>query len=176
LYSSPLTKFSQGDILEPVPHLFFDGPLSVAVGDRTTRSTGPIICTATSERAIILTPDCEIDKPKVRRWLICPVMPIETVAADNRQNVRDNKVFSRFYLPPYEDILSEGFADFNQISTISAGLLVTVNRTASLDEEGRSALYAQFMRWLTRWRLKAVRCPYCQKDIDLTATLPTRST
>jgi hypothetical protein len=155
--------------------VFFDGPLPIAVGDRTTRSTGSSICTAISERAIILTPDCEIDKPKVRRWLVCPVIPIEAVATENRQNVRDNKIFSRFYLPPFEEILSESFVDFNQISTISAGLLVTVNRTVSLDEEGRSALYAQFTRWFTRWRLKAVRCPHCQKDMDLTATLPTRS-
>lgn len=174
MYSPPLTEFSQGDILEQVPHLFFDGPLPAALDDTVKHSTGPMVCTAVSERAIILTPDCEIDKPKVSRWLVCPVMPIEAVAEDNRQNVRDNRIFSRFYLPPYRGILNECFVDFNQISTISAGLLVTVNRTVSLDDEGRSALYAQFTRWLTRWRLKAVRCPHCQKDIDLTATLPTR--
>ena len=47
-------------------------------------------------------------------------------------------------------------------------------RIATLDTTGRFALYAQFVRWISRWELTELTCPQCGIEIPAEDILPVR--
>ncbi len=123
---------------------------------------------------MVITPDCEIDK-KIAYWHICPVVPLSKLKGSVQGDVKRNRVYSRFFLPQYQDVLPDSFVDFNHLSTIKADFVQTGRRVLSLSDLGRHGLYAQFVRWLTRWELKNIDCPNCATTFNPLASLPVRS-
>ncbi len=77
-------EVSQGDVFDSLPFAY------------VTRDVGsPLVDHA---RAILLTYDCEYDKPSTRFVTAAIVFRLSEVPTDRRGNVRKNRVFSTFYL------------------------------------------------------------------------------
>jgi hypothetical protein len=49
----------------------------------------------------------------------------------------------------------------NHSTTLDRKFVRNATRILSLSDLGRKALYAQYIRWLTRWQLNEIRCPSC---------------
>jgi len=188
LYETPRADFSQGDIIESVPHLYLHGPLLAAQKEAETiyrvkgepfpsfddKQGQTILASCKRQRALLLTHDCEIDKPQTNRWLVCPVVPVVLLAPETRDRARRNRIFSMLHLPAYRDRLPESFVDFNQISTIDRALVSGAARLVSLSDIGRRALYGQFIRWISRWQLRELNCPNCDVAFNPADNLPVR--
>ncbi len=189
LYEAPREQPGQGDILEFLPHVFLDGDL-IALNPETEvtfkaavepfssfddKGGQPIVATCKRQKAIVLSPDCEIDKSHVRRWIVSPVVPIVKLSDRNRDIVRRNRTYAMFHLPKYRDVLPESYVDFNQVTTLGADLVKAAQRLTSLSDLGRRGLYIQFIRWFTRWELRTVTCPSCGVSFDPGDVMPVRS-
>lgn len=95
--------------------------------------------------AILLTQDCEYDKPSTVFVLIAAILPLSGVAPGSQGNVRKNRVASAFYLPPHP-LLLESYVDIRAIGRISKSLIVAEaqeGQLLSLSEEARLALQRQ---------------------------------
>ena len=190
LYENPREQLSQGDILGLLPHIFLENPLLALNKETETifRATGEpylqfddkkgqlIAAMCKRSKAMLLTHDCEVDKSQVTRWLVCPVVPIVRLGKDTRDRARKNRIYSMLYLPKHRDVLEESFVDFNQVTTLNAGVIGAAKRLTSLSDNGRRALYAQFVRWLTRWELRELACPECGMAFNPALGLPVRTT
>lgn len=189
LYETPREQSSQGDILESVAHIYLERPLLALRKEAETifraeaepfsqfddKGGQMVVATCKRQRAILITHDCEIDKPQVKRWLVCPVVPIVVLSSGNRDRARRNRVYSMLHLPQYRDVLPESFVDFNQITTLEGDFVKGGKRLVSLSDIGRRALYSQFVRWLTRWELRDIHCPSCNVVFNPAIALPVRS-
>jgi len=169
-YRDPAEKFSQGDIII-TPHLHVTG------ADLEPDADGFVEITAQgrSAAALILNFDCEIDKKWSKRFVVCPITPLTDLPQDQRTNARKNRTAHLFFMPRYKAILADSVAVLNQQTTINRDLLDPSKRLATLDVEGRLALYAQFVRWLSRWELRELKCPNCNTNFDPAIALPVRS-
>ena len=161
LYEVPRANFSQGDILTLVPHVYLEDPLTTlitesngtyragraAVSAVDDKDGQPVLCNAKRTHGVILSPDCEIDKPQLKKWIVCPIMPLHSLKPENQDRVKRNRIYSMLFLPKYREILPDSFVNFSQSSTISSSYLQTLERIVSLSDEGRRALYVQFLRW-----------------------------
>ena len=176
LYEQPKQEFSQGDILDVAPHVFLDPPLLALHPAEENRyrveaepfskfddSAGQSIAAKCKRtKAIVLTHDCEIDKPQIVRWHLCPVVPLSKLKPENQDLVRRNRIYSMFFLPRNADALLDSFVDFSHISTVGMDFIKTGTRILSLSDLGRQGLYAQFFRWLTRFEMRDMDCPNCR--------------
>lgn len=126
------SEVSQGDIFEGLP-------LAPAAGGQGTVEVRRV-------RAILLTQDCEYDKPSTAAVLIAEVLPLSAVASGSQGNVRRNRVASAFYLPSHTH-LPESYVDLRTIGRVSKSFVAveaqTENRLLSLTEEARLALQRQ---------------------------------
>lgn len=188
LYEQPRQQISQGDILELAPHIFLDSPLlalhnqaetiygatAEPYGSFDDKNGQKIIAHCKRMTALILTHDCEIDKPQVVRWHICPVVPLERLRGETQDRAKRNRIYSMCFLPKFGNLKKDSFVDFNHISTVSAELLRSAPRILSLSDLGRQALYAQFIRWFSRWELRSLECPGCKVEFDPTLSLSVR--
>jgi hypothetical protein len=189
LYEQPRQKFSQGDIFEVAPHIFLDPPLLALTpaengsqkSEKEPFSTfddskgQDIVARCKRTTAILITPDCEIDKETLHYWHICPVVPLSKLSGSAQGHVKRNRFYSRYFLPRSGNVISDSFVDFNQLSTIAPDFLKAAKRIVSLSDLGRQGLYVQFIRWLTRWELKELSCPNCQSKYDVSTSLPVRA-
>lgn len=182
LYESPRPEISQGDVLDLLPHISLDKPLLAlyregeaetvfrAVGEPYTnfndKDGHAVIAKCKRSRAILISPDCEVDKPQVKKWLICPVVLMDRLQPKNHDLLKRNRIFSMLYLPKFEKILPDSFVDFNHITTLDSEFIKSGKRIISLSDVGRRALYVQFIRWLTRWELREISCPNCATRFD----------
>lgn len=180
-------EFSQGDIFETAPHIFLDPPLVALHQSEETvyksdsepfssfdQNGQQIIAKCKRTTTILLTPDCEIDKPIVRYWHICPIVPLSRLKGNVHGDVKRNRVYSRFFLPANGTILPDSFIDFNQLSTVNSDLLKAAKRVLSLSDLGRHGMYSQFFRWLTRFELREIGCPNCGTTFNAADSLPVR--
>jgi hypothetical protein len=188
LYEQPKSEISQGDILEVAPNIFLAPPLTALYRSENGLHRSEvepfssfdnegqnIIAMCKRTKAIVLTHDCEIDKKQVTRWQLCPVVPLSRLKPENQDRVKRNRIYSMFYLPRHADILSfDSFVDFSQISTVGSEFINDGKRIVSLSDVGRRGLYAQFVRWLTRWELRELTCPNCGVDFNPTTSLSVR--
>jgi hypothetical protein len=186
-YAAPIDDLSQGDIVEISPHLYLDPPIRrivpLAEGGintlETTLSTGmsaaEVVAHCSPQRALIFNYDCEIAKPEMLRLLVCPVIGLSTFPPANHGNVKRNRTAHLFFLPRFQDKLDDSVAVLNQVTTVNRALLSQLTRIVSLAPIGRLAMYAQFIRWLTRWQLRELSCPNCRVEFDPTLSLPVRS-
>jgi hypothetical protein len=89
---------------------------------------------------ILLSHDCEYDKPApVDTCLMASVVPIES-AGGGAHTVRDNKTIHTLYLPPLNDVIPESFVSFRKIYVVSKISVANFTRAASLVEDARLAL------------------------------------
>jgi hypothetical protein len=188
LYEAIQPKVSQGDILRVAPHCFLSQPLTRLrpLGSRQyemevepfsdfNEKTGEIVAATAKRRlALVLTPDCEIDKQN-RRWLVCPIQPLSDLSKDYQDILKRNRVLSALYLPGHLNHFPDGYADFNQITTLEPDLIRAAERLLSLSDLGRIALYKQYVRWFTRWTMQEIPCPKCGITFDPTLVLPVRN-
>ncbi|MGI4789110.1 MAG: hypothetical protein ACRYFS_09695 [Janthinobacterium lividum] len=95
---------------------------------------------------ILLTQDCEYDKPSTVSVLVAAVLPLSGVASGSQGNVRKNRVASAFYLPPHP-LLPESYVDIRAIGRVAKILIAAeannAGRMLSLTEEARLALQRQ---------------------------------
>ncbi len=174
-YRAVDAQICQGDILERVPHLLLKDqprPLrrTTVAKNRivyeleelaegmlpTTPEEGSLVpahCQVT--RAILLTHGCEIDKDKKHRT-VALIRPLpESMPAQDRATIQQNKRFPFFYLPAGGDQLPESYVDFRRLCTVLPQWTDSATRLASLTDTARQALLLQFFRFLARVELKA---------------------
>ena len=128
----PSAEVSQGDIFVRLPLVSVDDSQGQLQIQRVP--------------AILLTQDCEYDKPSTLTVLIAGILTLSGVPPGSQGNVRKNRVASAFYLPPHADF-PESYVDIRAIGRVAKSLIVseamTGNRLLSLTEEARLALQRQ---------------------------------
>lgn len=98
-------------------------------------------------RSILLTHDCEYDKPRTETVLIAEVWPLAEVNKGSQGYIRQNRVLGAFYLEAYRNVLAESYVDLRNVSRIEKTITETSNqagsRLLSLTDEVRMALQRQ---------------------------------
>lgn len=177
LYEPPRAELSQGDIFELLPGAHISYPMTALFAgpsaglyqaelhpyrDQFDDKNGtPVMASCKRTRAMLLTYDCEIDKPQIKNWTAAPVVPISFIPGPSHADIRKNKVFSLLHLPKHRDKLDESVLVLNHLTTLGKDFFGRASRVVSLSDLGRKALYLQYIRWLTRWQLSDMRCPNC---------------
>ena len=123
-------EVSQGDIFDDLPIVY------------ATQGGGRFASTAV--RSLIVTYDCEYDKPSTKLVMAAGIFSLADVPADRRGNVRKNKVFSTFYLEE-NAAFNEAFADFRYAGLLEKAIVATraETRLLSLSDAARLALQEQ---------------------------------
>ena len=182
LYEEPRAEISQGDILEKLPSAYLAAPLrALFVRDDgamevesenhpnfNDKQGQPVVASCKRAKALLLTYDCEIDKPAVKNWIVVPLVPLSVIPGASHGDAKKNKIFSLLYLPSYRDIIEESVLVLNHVTTLDREFVQRTKRILSLSDVGRRALYAQYIRWLTRWQLSEIHCPNC--DVSFNAS------
>ena len=102
---------------------------------------------------IVLSNDCEIDKPSNRIVLVCAIRSVSDINPRTINDIRKNGVYNTMYIGSISN-LPESFIDFRFIFRVD-GLFLEEGirrglRIASVDDEARLALGTFFYRFLTR--------------------------
>ena len=173
-------QISQGDILEIAPHLFLDPPhtrliqeepngflrASIVADCKDSPAEHQAIAQCRPRLAIIITYDCEIDKPAVKHWIVCPLIPLSDLRKEQHSDARRNRIARFHFLPRNGAEFPDSVVLLDQITTIHRSLLETVRRVTALSDDGRLGLYTHFIRWLTRWKFDQVKCPNCHAEFN----------
>ena len=168
-YCDPLSELSQGDILEYAPQSL--------LGSLAEDEEGSISVGFRKERALILSPDCEITN-SVRaqnRVILCPIKPLSKLTVSSHGDAKRNRIAHLFFLERHGAALPDSVAFLNQLTTVNKNVLESIPKIATLHVLGRKALYAQLVRWVSRWDLREVQCPQCEVPFDPSLRLPTRA-
>jgi hypothetical protein len=163
-FNAPHQELSQGDLFALAPSLYVKElgffvrldrnryqlqewqPPTLKVSEEHQAAAA-----AVRRLAIVLTHDCEIDKSPARASvLLAQVRPLAGVPDDQRQGFRHNTRHRAFYLPQCNHIDQESYADLRAITTIRVAALGSVERIASMNEDGRRMLREQLFRFFTR--------------------------
>ena len=135
--SEPRPEISQGDIFDRAPLV------SVA----QDADSFALSVALRESRAILLTHDCEYDKPSNPWIVVAEVRPLAEIAADAQGHIRQYRTRNTFYLEGLPDGLPESYVDFRRLTRLPKTALTvspeTTLRLASLDEEARTALQRQ---------------------------------
>src|SRR5947209_4450563 len=102
-------EVSQGDIFDSLPTVYIQG---VAFKPKVRNA-----------RAMLLTHDCEYDKPRTTTVVIAEVWPLSDVDPGSRSYVRQNRVLSAFYLEPFTEIFPESYVDLRSMSRLEKSIL-----------------------------------------------------
>jgi len=123
-------EVSQGDIFDDLPIVY------------ATRGSQRFASTAM--RSLLVTYDCEYDKPSTRLVMAAGIFSLADVPADRRGNVRRDKVFSTFSLEATA-AFDEAFADFRCAGLLEKAIVATraETRLFSLGDAARLALQEQ---------------------------------
>ncbi len=96
--------------------------------------------------AMLITYDCEYDKPSTKLVLVAGVFPLAEVPLNRQGNVRKNKIFSTFYLEKTAS-QEEAFVDFRYIGSLEKTIVAQEaengSRIISLSDEAQLALQEQ---------------------------------
>jgi hypothetical protein len=130
-------KLSQGDILTQITLI-----------DSAATTTSP-----QRYNVIVLSHDCEIDKPNNSIIIVCALRNLSEVPSITQEQIRKNKVYRTMYLESTK-LFPESFVDFRLIFRVNKNFLEECSRqgfrVASLNDEARLALPAYFYMYLTR--------------------------
>lgn len=128
------SEISQGDIFDAVPLPYLD----------ISENPNAPVPKFDPVRVILLSHDCEYDKPKTRAPLVAQIRLLTEVSQDSYGYLRNNKVISAFYLPALGNVMDESFVDFSRIVPVPKTILQlgseNKNRLASLTDEARAIL------------------------------------
>lgn len=126
---------SQGDIFRDVAFVRVE-----ATGEEVTTTTARYT-------ALLLTHDCQYDKPLVDFVLMARIRRLDELTGGSQGNVRRYRTTATFYLPELPPELPESFVDFYHIVPVSkaevARLAAADQRIASLSDLGRLGLQRQ---------------------------------
>jgi len=132
-------EISQGDVFHDM-----EFPVLASDGTPSVRRTS----------LMLLSHDCDYDKPNNPYCLVASVSPLALVPSGNRENIRRYRVINTFYLREVPDVLDESYVDIRLIATIDKGLLVQADREGrraiSLTEQAREALQDHLFLFFAR--------------------------
>ena len=94
--------------------------------------------------------------------MLCPVVPLSTISKDKQGDAKRNRIAHIFFLPRHQAKLEDSVAILNQLTTVNMDVLKPIPRVVTLHVVGRKALYAQVLRWLSRWVMGETQCPQCE--------------
>jgi hypothetical protein len=143
LYAPSLSEqVSQGDVFRQVA----DARVEVS-GEETRIVTG-------RSPSILLSFDCEYDKPRVDFVLIARVRPLAEVSRETAGNIRAGRMCAAFYLPRHSTDLPDSFVDLYHIVPVSKAEVQRLSdegqRIASLSDDARLALQRQIAIYFSR--------------------------
>jgi hypothetical protein len=125
---------------------------------------------------LLLNHDCDIVQEKSsRRLVICPIKPLSELSEDRRGHAKRNRIAHLLFLPRYKDRLEDSVAVLSELTTVHIDRLLPINKLATLNVLGRKAMYAQYLRWMSRWVLAEIQCPHCEAIFDAAVVLPVRA-
>lgn len=130
-------EVSQGDILDQVPIPY------VSLGSGAEQPSTRIVLA----RVMLLTHDCEYDKPNNDYVIVAAIRPLAEVATGSQGNVRQRKTRNTFYLEALPMKVEESFVDFRRIDRIGKSVIKPLadsgRRIASITDDARAALQWQ---------------------------------
>lgn len=130
-------EISQGDI--------FDGLIYQYVYQESS-APEPVIRSRVIQ-AMLITADCEFDKPSSAYVYLGEVRPLSEISVGTRGNVRSRRVFYTFPLEPHDNFLEECYVDFRRILRFDKSRLAASHlnqqRLLSLTDTARTALQEQ---------------------------------
>lgn len=139
--SNPRPKLSQGDI-------FFD----IDLIDSAIPHNSP-----QKRKIIVLSHNCEIDKPNNQAVLTCGIRQLSEVNLGLQNDIRASRVVNCMYLPAGSN-MGESFIDFRQIFRVNKFYLNeamnTGFRLCSITDEAQMALTMSFYKFLSRREFK----------------------
>ena len=98
-------------------------------------------------RAMLITADCEYDKPNSAYVYLGEVRPLSEISLGTQGNVRSRRVFYTFPLEPHPRLPEESYVDFRRILRFDKNLIAADNlnqqRSLSLTDIARTALQEQ---------------------------------
>ncbi len=149
-----------------------DGFEIVAPTPNTTQpKSGPsptVVAPCDFSRAVLLTYDCEIDKPAAKFMTFALVRPLDPRMPDSdKATIRENRKFACFYLPGEPANAPEAYVDFRRLSTVGIDLVKSANRISRLTDQSRKGLLFQFYRYLARVDLRKAVLPPTEEEIQL---------
>ena len=128
-------EISQGDV--------FDGLVYRYVYDEPS-APEPVLRSRVI-RAMLITADCEFDKPGSAYVYLGEVRPLSEISPGTRGNVRSRRVFYTFPLDLNDALPEESYVDFRRILRFDKGRvgLADPTRLLSLTDVARMALQEQ---------------------------------
>jgi len=130
-------SLSQGDLIEELD-------IQEILGGEPNSSTHTVI---------VLSHDCEIDKPNNSIVLVARTREIGEIDSANQGNVRSGRVVNTMHLPAV-DSMPESFVDFRFIHRVLKAELergISENRrVASISDDAQAALQAFLHRFFSR--------------------------
>lgn len=162
--------FFQGDIVKNVPLLSIPEKIQIArpirteekreeiveytvsdeekIADRYAEGSELVLAYGRREEAIILSQSCDIQNREF--IIVAPILSLDLVDDPKRkQDIRDQKIFYRFYLP-VSDFFQESFVDFTLLSSINKNFISIDERVVSLTDYWRSHLTWSLNRYFCR--------------------------
>lgn len=128
-------EISQGDIFSDVAFI-----------DWTTHPDDHVdIVGSRRSGAMLLTFDCEYDKPALHYILIAKVIPLQNAPLSSQGVIRKERGYSIFYLPACGDF-PESFVDFRQMERVGKGTL-TQSETAGKRVLSLTSPYRRKLRY-----------------------------
>lgn len=104
MYTSELRpEISQGDVFREVDFALLNG------------NGEPVKVKAT---VLLLSHDCDFDKPNNPYCLVAMITPLASVPADHQDNIQNYRVISTFYLPESPNTLVESYVDLRLQATL----------------------------------------------------------
>jgi hypothetical protein len=134
---APQSALSQGDILSDVPVIELVGDI-----------VSPRLATF-----VVLTHDCEIDKPSAESVICAPARSMAETPGGLAGDIRSGRVLRAMHLPA-TGALTESFIDFALIQRVSKLVLEDAiadgRRVAAMSDDGRKALTVNLFRYFAR--------------------------
>lgn len=130
-------EVSQGDVFEVVPLVVI-----------SEEPEGHNLNVSLREgRAILLTHDCEFDKPNNPWVLVAEVRDLAEISAGSQGHIRQYQTRNTFYLERIGETMPEAYVDFRRLTRLPKRVLTSLTeegkRVASLNDEARVALQRQ---------------------------------
>jgi len=117
-------------------------------GDRFGNAVGP------RRLGMVIDHGCELDEQVDRPVVhVATMRELSNVHPEHHESIQTYHQKRAFFLPASDVLPEDLYADFRFITTVSRELVDGYARVGSLNEEGRTALQGQLVRFWTRKRL-----------------------
>jgi len=139
LYQEELRdQVSQGDVFDEIPVPYVRISLDTFEAEDTE---------VRLVRAIMLTHDCEFDKPRNTHAYVAEVRPLNGIDPGSQGNVRQYRTINAFFLEARDGTMEESYVDFRCMFRVPEQVLKVRTdegrRLVSLTDDGRLALQRQ---------------------------------